>query len=48
MEWHHFQDEEASFEARIVDVLPDGRLQLKKKSSGELKNYAFKELRFVI
>ena len=48
MEWHHFQDEEASFEARIVDVLPDGRLQLEKKSSGELKNYAFKELRFVI
>ncbi|MBO7323854.1 MAG: biotin--[acetyl-CoA-carboxylase] ligase [Bacteroidales bacterium] len=48
MEWHHFQDEEASFEARIVDVLPDGRLQLEKKWSGELKNYAFKELRFVI
>ncbi len=46
--WHEYQDQDGRFEARIVDVLPDGRLQLEKKARGELKNYALKQVRFVI
>ncbi len=46
-EWHFFLDANGRFEGRILDILPDGRLQM-ETSSSEPKTYTFKELKFII
>lgn len=43
---HWFQDENAGFEAEIINIYPDGQLELQTKS-GEKKLYYFKEVEFV-
>lgn len=47
-EWHRFQENDCVFEARILNVLPDGRLQLETKNEGCVRAFAFKEIKFVV
>lgn len=46
-EVHEFKDENGTFSANIVDVLPDGHLVL-DDTEGRRRTYAFKEVQFVI
>lgn len=47
-QWHAYQDQEGVFEGRILDILPDGQIQIEITSSQAIKHYAFKELKFLI
>lgn len=46
-EWAKFRDEIATFEGRIVDVEPTGRL-IVETTEGALRKFAFKEVAYVI
>jgi BirA family biotin operon repressor/biotin-[acetyl-CoA-carboxylase] ligase len=46
-EWAKFRDEIATFEGRIVDVEPTGRLVI-EMPDGALRKFAFKEVAYVI
>lgn len=43
--WHKYNADNENFEARIVDVLPDGKLLLEKRN-GEQAQFYFKEVSF--
>lgn len=45
--YHTFKNEEETFEAKIVDVQPDGRLDLEEKN-GKVHGYYMKEVEFVL
>ena len=44
--YYCFEDSNGKIKAKIIDVLPSGHLVL-KTTSGEVRKYAFKEVRFV-
>ncbi len=46
-EWAKFRDEIGTFEGRIVDVEPTGRLVI-EQSQGTLRKFAFKEIAYIL
>ena len=44
--FHRYQDACGTFEARIVDIEPDGHYVLERRD-GTLSRYAFKEVSFI-
>jgi len=47
-DYYWFEDGEGRFQARIEDVLPSGHLILRTLENDEMRQYAFKEVTFVI
>jgi hypothetical protein len=45
--WSCYHDETGRFSGRIVSVSDTGRLQIEKRS-GEVKEYSFKEIDFIL
>lgn len=47
-QWHGYCDEQGLFEGRILDVLPEGLLQIERKDKAGISLFAFKEIKFVL